>query len=91
MPPAFAALMGNQDPIQPISSGSLFRAVAVGLMANNVFPLRMGEVVRSWYLARETGAKILRLPFYTGGKKGIDGFLDNLSYNVDQIVKALSG
>ena len=24
-------------------------------MANNVFPLRMGEVVRAWYLARETG------------------------------------
>jgi len=25
-------------------------------MANNIFPLRMGEVVRSWYLGRETGA-----------------------------------
>jgi uncharacterized protein (TIRG00374 family) len=44
------------DPIQPISRGPLFRAVAVGFMANNLFPLRMGEVVRAWYLARETGA-----------------------------------
>jgi uncharacterized protein (TIRG00374 family) len=44
------------DPIQPIETGPLFRAVAVGFMANNVFPLRMGEFVRSWYLARETGA-----------------------------------
>jgi uncharacterized protein (TIRG00374 family) len=34
--------------------GPLFRATAVGFMANNIFPLRMGEVVRSWILARET-------------------------------------
>jgi uncharacterized protein (TIRG00374 family) len=31
----------------------LFRATAVGFMANNVFPLRIGEVVRAWYLARD--------------------------------------
>jgi len=42
------------DPIQPMPTGALFRAVAVGFMANNLFPLRMGEFVRSWYLARET-------------------------------------
>lgn len=34
-------------------TGSLFRATSVGFMANNVFPLRIGEVVRAWYLARE--------------------------------------
>lgn len=44
------------DPIQPISTAALFRAVAIGFMANNIFPLRMGEVIRAWYLARETGA-----------------------------------
>ena len=27
-------------------------------MANNVFPLRMGEVVRAWYLSRETGVSV---------------------------------
>ena len=43
------------------------------------------------FVARETGATVLRLPFYAGGKEGLDGFLDNLSYNVDQIVEALSG
>jgi uncharacterized protein (TIRG00374 family) len=43
------------DPIRPLPTGPLFRAVSVGFMANNVFPLRMGEVVRAWYLARETG------------------------------------
>lgn len=39
--------------IQPMPRTALFRAVAVGFMANNIFPLRMGEIVRSWYLGRE--------------------------------------
>ena len=43
------------DPIRPLPTGALFNAVAVGFMANNIFPLRMGEVVRAWYLSRETG------------------------------------
>ncbi len=42
------------DPIRPMPLAALFRATAVGFMANNIFPLRMGEVVRSWVLARET-------------------------------------
>jgi uncharacterized protein (TIRG00374 family) len=44
------------DPIQPIAGPPLFRAVSVGFMANNIFPLRMGEVIRAWHLSRETGA-----------------------------------
>ncbi len=44
------------DPIQPIGIPSLFRATAVGFMANNIFPLRVGEVIRPWYLSREVGA-----------------------------------
>jgi len=36
-----------------IDRGPVIRATAVGFMANNVFPLRIGEVVRSWYLGRE--------------------------------------
>jgi uncharacterized protein (TIRG00374 family) len=46
------------DPIRPLPTGALFRAVCVGFMANNVFPLRMGEVVRAWYLGRETGVPV---------------------------------
>jgi uncharacterized protein (TIRG00374 family) len=42
-------------PIQPFATGALFRATAVGFMANNVFPLRTGEVIRSLYLSREAG------------------------------------
>jgi uncharacterized protein (TIRG00374 family) len=49
------------DPIQTIETAALARAVAVGFMANNIFPLRLGEVVRSWYLARETGASATAL------------------------------
>lgn len=43
------------DPIEPISPGPLFRATAVGFMANNIIPLRVGEVLRAWYLGREVG------------------------------------
>jgi zinc/manganese transport system substrate-binding protein len=43
------------------------------------------------FVARETGVKVLRLPFYAGGKEGVDTFLGNLTYNVNQIVQALSG
>jgi uncharacterized protein (TIRG00374 family) len=42
-------------PIQSYTAGQLFRATAVGFMANNLFPLRMGEVIRAWYLSREGG------------------------------------
>jgi uncharacterized protein (TIRG00374 family) len=44
------------DPVQPIGLRPLFRATAVGFMANNIFPLRVGEVIRPWYLSREVGA-----------------------------------
>jgi len=44
------------DPIQPIEIRPLFRATAVGFMANNIFPLRVGEFIRPWYLSREVGA-----------------------------------
>ncbi|MAE96870.1 MAG: hypothetical protein CL910_19655 [Deltaproteobacteria bacterium] len=35
------------------STSSLFRSLATGFMANNLFPFRMGELVRAWMLARE--------------------------------------
>jgi uncharacterized protein (TIRG00374 family) len=41
------------DAIRPLPRAPLFRAVAVGFMANNIFPLRIGELVRVGYLARE--------------------------------------
>ena len=43
------------DAVQPMPRAALFRAVSVGFLANNIFPLRMGEIVRAWYLGRECG------------------------------------
>ena len=44
------------DAIGDMPRAALFRATAIGFMANNIFPLRIGEVVRAWQLSRETGA-----------------------------------
>jgi uncharacterized protein (TIRG00374 family) len=41
------------DAIAPLPLAPLFRATAVGFLANNVFPLRLGELVRAWTLARD--------------------------------------
>lgn len=42
--------------LAPIERGTLVRGQAVGFMVNNVFPLRIGEVFRAWYVARESSA-----------------------------------
>jgi hypothetical protein len=38
--------------------GVVFRAMAIGFMVNNLVPLRVGELARSWYLARETNTRV---------------------------------
>ena len=55
------------------SRGALFRATAVGALANNVFPLRIGEVVRAYYLARETSGGTAALFGTVVLERGIDG------------------
>ena len=42
------------NPIAPIPRMTLFRAESIGFMVNNLVPLRIGELVRTWYLARES-------------------------------------
>jgi uncharacterized protein (TIRG00374 family) len=43
------------DPVAPnLPYGALWRATAIGMMANNVLPGRIGEIVRAYALARET-------------------------------------
>lgn len=37
---------------RPISIRSLYSATMIGFMANNLFPLRLGEFVRAWALGR---------------------------------------
>jgi len=43
------------DALAPVEPRLLFRAVALGFMANNLFPLRLGELIRAFVLARDTG------------------------------------
>jgi uncharacterized protein (TIRG00374 family) len=43
------------NPLAPMPRGLLARGVAIGFMVNNLVPLRIGEVVRAWYVAREGG------------------------------------
>jgi uncharacterized protein (TIRG00374 family) len=43
------------NPLQRVGVLSLFSGVAVGYMANNVLPARLGEVVRSYYLGKKEG------------------------------------
>jgi uncharacterized protein (TIRG00374 family) len=61
--------------VAPIARGPLFRATAVGALANNVFPLRIGEVVRAYYLARETPAGTAPLFGTIVLERGIDGLV----------------
>lgn len=39
-------------PMKQIGTGRLFPVVIVGYMANNILPVRMGEIVRSYYLGQ---------------------------------------
>ena len=41
------------NPIRPISIVSVFSGVAIGSMANNVLPARLGELVRSYFLGQK--------------------------------------
>ncbi|MCP5045283.1 MAG: flippase-like domain-containing protein [bacterium] len=43
------------NPVADIGRAPLFRAQAIGFLVNNILPLRIGEFVRSWYLARQQG------------------------------------
>lgn len=44
------------DPAAPgLPIGPLWRATAIGMMVNNVYPARLGEVARAYALTRETG------------------------------------
>lgn len=42
----------------PIPASRLFPTVVIGYMGNNVYPARMGEVLRSYVLRRNTGVPI---------------------------------
>ena len=41
--------------LKPVSTHRLFPVVVVGYMANNILPMRLGEIVRSYYLSEREG------------------------------------
>lgn len=43
------------NPVGELSASLLGRGVAIGFMVNNLVPLRIGEVVRAWYVGRDAG------------------------------------
>ena len=43
---------------RPLPLGSLYPAVVIGYMANNLFPARLGEFVRAWVLAEREQLKV---------------------------------
>jgi len=45
------------SPIQKVSTRRLFPVVVIGYMANNVLPVRMGEVVRAYVLGQREGVR----------------------------------
>ncbi len=47
--------------VVPMTAGATYRATAIGYLVNNLLPLRIGEVVRAWVLARETGGATVAL------------------------------
>ena len=43
------------DPTAPgLPFGALWRSIAIGMMVNNIYPARLGEVARAYALTRET-------------------------------------
>ncbi len=50
-------LLLRGDDGRRLPAGPLWHAIAMGFMANNVLPLRMGEVVRTFAAARLTGTR----------------------------------
>lgn len=46
-------------PVQDVPANTLFPVVVIGYMANNLLPLRLGEVMRAYVLKRETQTPIV--------------------------------
>ena len=55
-------LLLRGDDGRRLPAGPLWHAIAMGFMANNVLPLRMGEVVRTFAASRLTGTRFTALP-----------------------------
>jgi glycosyltransferase 2 family protein len=43
------------DPLGDVTTGETYRATMIGFMANNVLPMRLGELVRAYSIGRSAG------------------------------------
>lgn len=43
------------QPLKPVSTGTAYSATMIGFMANNVLPMRLGELVRAYSVGRAAG------------------------------------
>jgi glycosyltransferase 2 family protein len=43
------------EPLGQVTTGETYRATMIGFMANNVLPMRLGELVRAYSIGREAG------------------------------------
>jgi len=43
------------EPLGEVTTGETYRATMIGFMANNVLPMRLGELVRAYAIGRESG------------------------------------
>jgi len=43
------------DPLGEVTTGETYRATMIGFMANNVLPMRLGELVRAYAIGRASG------------------------------------
>lgn len=59
--------------VRPMSARQLFPVVVIGYMANNVLPLRAGELVRSYVLSTRTGLRKTSILATIGVERIFDG------------------
>ena len=62
-------------PIKPISTLRLLPVVLVGYMANNVLPMRIGEIVRSYYLGKRENVSTVATLATIAIEKVLDGVI----------------
>jgi zinc/manganese transport system substrate-binding protein len=65
---------------------SMRKAPAKAILSSTYFDRRHAE-----FLARQTGAKVVLMAHQAGARKGTDGYLEMIDFNVRQIIDALGG
>ena len=76
-------------PLGRVTALQATRAIYAGLFTNEVLPLRVGEAVRSWLVAGQTGAPIARVIPSIAVERLFDGFWLTLAFALAAIAVPL--